>query len=214
MEVHIFRLALILWLIASAAAVVVAQSMPTTSPSAPKAVYKRLALAMAEGDADTVASLLHADTPAERRICDALIAYARSTGRLRRAAIEQFGLEGSRALIDPATTTQNLDRIDGATEAIDGEQATLTLATPDTAVITLRLVDGEWKLPVSSLAADTDPEELDRRVAELLYFAQIIDQTAAELEADRYRTLEEAVHRLRERMMRPPGTQPATQEAD
>jgi hypothetical protein len=91
-------------------------------------------------------------------------------------------------------------------------------ATPDRAErsepITLRRVNGVWRMPVSQLAPGVDQPALEQRLAELAVQADLVREITAEIEAAKFTTSEQAADSWHSRFMQSLGPKPATSQGD
>ncbi len=183
----------------------VAQTLPTTEPGdTPRQAYERLVVAMQEGDGATVRQLIVAEGEDERRLVDALAGYAEAIARLRRAAVETYGVASARALTgDPADQEKRLAAIREAQQQIEGDQATLKVNLPDTPLILLRRMDGQWRVPLRAMLPNLEPAQIAQQVEETAVQVRAFDETTADVLAGKYHTADEAAQALRSRLIRP-----------
>lgn len=184
-------------------------------PSTPKGALKRLATALRDGDAESIRQVMHAADPAEVRMVAAMAEMARAMALLQRAAVKAFGEEGAKEVIGDTQTTdaQGRARIDSADVRVQGETATVILPEGEDAPVTLRRVDGRWKVPMSELSKDADRAALDERLAELAEQAKVVQQIAKDIEGGQFNTPAQAYSAWQSRAMqavtrRPPAKKP------
>jgi hypothetical protein len=101
---------------------------------------------------------------------------------------------------------------------INGDTAHVTFADPVTDPITLRRIDGRWRIPVADKAANLPPGELDQRAADLAVAAKIIEEVTTLCEGGKWPTPNDVAIAIQERILhaqqaRLPATQPTTQPA-
>ena len=183
--------------------------------STPKGALKRLATALRDGDAEAIRQVMYAADPAEVRMVAAMAEMARAMALLQRAAVKAFGEEGAKEVIGDTQTTdaQGRARIDSADVRVQGETATVILSEGEDAPVTLRRVDGRWKVPMSELSKDADRSVLDERLAELAEQAKVVQQIAKDIEGGQFNTPAQAYSAWQSRAMqavtrRPPAKKP------
>jgi hypothetical protein len=76
--------------------------------------------------------------------------------------------------------------------------------------ITLRRVNGVWRMPVSQLAPGVDAAALEQRLAELAVQADLVREITAEIDAGKFNTAEQAADAWHSRFMQSLGPKPAT----
>ena len=184
--------------------------------STPKGALKRLATALRDGDAEAIRQVMYAADPAEVRMVAAMAEMARAMALLQRAAVKAFGEEGAKEVIGDTQTTdaQGRARIDSADVRVQGETATVILPEGEDAPVTLRRVDGRWKVPMSELSKDADRSLLDERLAELAEQAKVVQQIAKDIEGGQFNTPAQAYSAWQSRAMqavtrRTPAKKPA-----
>ena len=200
---------------ATAAPPTVANDDTDADPSTPKGALKRLAAALRDGDAEAIRQVMYAADPAEVRMVTAMADMARAMALLQRAAVKAFGEEGAKEVIGDTQTTdaQGRARIDSADVRMQGETATVILPEGEDAPVTLRRVDGRWKVPMSELSKDADRSALDERLAELAEQAKVVQQIAKDIEGRQFNTPAQAYSAWQSRAMqavtrRPPAKKP------
>ena len=172
-------------------------------PSTPKGALKRLAAALRDGDAEAIRQVMHAADPAEVRMVAAMAEMARAMAVLQRAAVKAFGEEGAKEVVGDtqATDAQGRARIDSADVRVQGETATVILPEGEDAPVTLRRVDGRWKVPMSELSKDADRSVLDERLAELAEQAKVVQQIAKDIEGGQFNSPAQAYSAWQSRAM-------------
>lgn len=185
-------------------------TLPTTIPAdSPRAAYERLVVAMQQGDGQTIRQLIEIKGDDEQRLVDSLVSYSQSVARLRQAAVETYGAASSRGLTgDPAEQEKRLIAIRQAQQQIDGDHATLKVNSPDTPVVLLRLVDGQWRVPLREMLPNLEPAQVAQQVEETTLQVRAFDETTADILEGKYHTADEAAQALRGRLIRPT-TEPA-----
>lgn len=189
-------------------------SQPATQPAtqsadSPRVAYERLVVAMQQGDGQTIRQLIQTKGDDEQRLIDALIDYSQAVVRLRQSAVETYGAASSRGLTgDPADHEKRLTAIRQSQQQIDGDRATLTVNSPDTPVILLRRVEGQWRVPLREMLPNLEPAQVAQQVEETTLQVRAFDETTADILAGKYHTADEAAQVLRGRLIRPT-TEPA-----
>jgi len=205
---------ILLWI----SVVAVGQTLPATGPATepadtPRAAYERLVVAMQQGDGATIRQLIVAQGEDERRLVDALADYAQAIARLRQAAVETYGAASARVLTgDPADQEKRLAAIRQAQQLIENDHATLNLHRPDTPLILLRQIDGQWRVPLRAMLPNLEPAQIVQQVEETALQVHAFDETTADVLAGKYHTADEAAQVLRTRLIRP-ANEPTTAAA-
>ena len=178
---------------------------PATVPadqSTPKAALKTFSRALETGDASRVRELLSAEGEHERELAEATVTLAEASAQLARAASSAFGDERARPLgVDPHATEEAIERIDAATEKIDGESATLRIADSDDPAIVLVRRNGKWRVPVAELMKNVEAADVQRNVADMIWQAKQMRELSEEVSTGKYATAAEARQALDRRIM-------------
>jgi RNA polymerase sigma factor (sigma-70 family) len=165
---------------------------PATAPAAaadnrsPREVLQAFAKASRTGDVESMASLVHAEADAEKRLLDAACSYASASRRLRSEVGAKFGEPVAQKLAQEQVTP--LERfaviietmVDTAPITIDGDFA--TFAPPDLDIdIILQRTDGGWKISATRMTETWSPQIREQRAAELSGAADMMLQLADEV---------------------------------
>src|SRR5262249_46090758 len=95
--------------------------------------------------------------------------------------------------------------------ALATRPATAPAATPETSgPITLRRVNGVWRIPVSQLAPDVDPAALEQRLAELQVLTTLVREVAGDIADGKFATAEQAADAWHSRFFQSLSPKPAT----
>lgn len=182
----------------------------------PRGTLKVLRTAMEAGDAEQIRSILAAGSDLEKAMVDSMAQTAVSAKRLHDAAVATFGQEQARPLTgEPSTPgADGLTDLDRAVETIsdDGTTAIVSFQDINTDPIKLTLADEQWVIPVSELK-QLDPQTMAARMAEVTALNAIVDEIAAEVAQNKYKTAEEARQALYDRLVQlaqAASTQPTT----
>jgi len=209
----------------AAAAPATAAAVIALDQSTPKALLRSFFASRGEVDEATLRALLHAATPAERKVLDSVVQVELANSRLRAVERQRFGAAATTTAPSMASAqgidVDTLEDIDALTEKIEGDRA--TVSSPMNANITMQLVriDGKWKLPIAAQAGRVDPTIADTLGVATRAQVEIIDAVAADVKAGRFTSddqiQQELSRRFAERLAsatRPASTpQSATQPA-
>lgn len=179
--------------------------------STPKGALKSLAVAMDAGDAAAIRSLLQATSPSEQKMVGAMSELAANIAAMNKAVIVRFGRDKALKALggDPAEMLkQSLSTIDAAAERIEGDSA--LVSTPAKESMTLKKVEGGWKVSMADLSKGSTPAAVDERVAELSRQMKAMREVTAEMTAGAFKDADEALAAVRTRMGGSPQTAPAT----
>jgi hypothetical protein len=194
-----------------------ASSRPSTTAleadfSSPKSAAATLFHAISRGDRGVIARGLYAADDEQRALANAMADLLVNGKRLGDAARERFGKDSdpiAAGMLDPA----DLSRLDAAT--VKQSADTATLEVPDQSrPMSFRKSDGRWQLVVTDFAAAA-PQNIARQTRLVRMMAEAMDESAREISAGKYKTVEPALtafqKRLHEVMLE--FTRPATTRA-
>ncbi len=172
--------------------------------STPKAALKTFAGALDAGDRAQVLSLLQADSDQDKKIAAATADLAEATALLRDAAIKTFGAEKSRALgVDATGNGEAIKRIDGASESIQGDRATLRPADGEGPPLAMVKRDGKWRVPVTELSKDVEAADVEKNLIDMTRQVRLMRELTAEVADHKYTTATEARQVLDKRILAP-----------
>ncbi len=163
---------------------------------------------MEVGDQAMILQVMEYDNALQKRMAEAIARMAAAQAHLKQVSLKAFGKEGSRGLLGDAAADDSQAALDSASEHIDGDHATVSI--PDGAAITLKRVDGEWKVPLGEISKGQSDEAINDRVLEISHQAAIYEEAAAEVISGKYKASEQVAEALRARLLKA-ATQPATQ---
>ncbi|HZN68678.1 MAG TPA: hypothetical protein VFB66_25585 [Tepidisphaeraceae bacterium] len=171
--------------------------------STPKGSLKVLAAALRAGDAAGIRRVMHATNPSEVRMVAAMADMAGAMAQLQRSAVRSFGAEGAKQLVGDthATDAEGLARIEAAEVRVASDTATVTLAEGKEAPVTLKRIEGEWKIPVAELARGANQAALDEQLSELAIQTKLVRELAGEVEAGKFATPSQAHEAWQSRAM-------------
>ena len=204
---------------------------PATRPAPPRSrradeaalrgELKTLARALQEGKAEGIKRVVYAANPTERKMVDAMAAFAVQIAGLYKAAAKAFGEEDARALTGGLVA--EISRIDDAEVAIDGDTATVRYrqpappapadgnpARPDgrqtpeseaPVAMVLKRVDGRWRVPMSELSKDATPADIEQRLADLDVQTRLVRDLIKEIAQGKHRTADKAADAWQARVM-------------
>lgn len=159
-------------------------------------------MALDVGDTRALEAVVFRGDETERRMADAMIQMAAALASFRQAAIAQFGkIEADTAMDNPdAKFASALARIDGAVEHIEGDTATVGQAGEPPVI--LRRVNGVWQVVIGALSPSDNPKLVEDRIRGIERQAAVVNELAADIRADRHRTMREVVTILHGQMMK------------
>ena len=203
----------------------------------PKAAVRSFVTAQIKGDGRAIRDVLLTTNPTEERMAGGIADLAVAIADLDRAMVAKFGPGPTEQLMgDPNDALKaNVDRLDRANEAINGETATVT-SPPDAAApaagapagtsppgtpaqaadgpspqesMMLRKVNGQWKVSVSDLAKGSSNENIEKTLASVDTAVAGYKSVLADLNAGKLSTVEAVQTELNQKMMgtgaMPPG---------
>jgi hypothetical protein len=201
---------------AAAAGGATTQPAPATADySSPKAAAKSFVQALAAGDSAGARAAVIAN-PQQMQSVDLLAMMAGSMKKLTDAAVAKFGENGESIAGQHARLEENLKQIEEAQVQINGDAATLASADQKQPV-TLKKQDGQWKVDMASMPGT---EQLAQAAGAIRAMAKAATDTAGEINADQYKTVDAARDAFQKKMMAAllvnmphPATQPTTEPA-
>jgi hypothetical protein len=189
-------------------------SMATTQPAdpnSPRGALKALVGAMQAGDADKIKSLIATTNPTEVKMVDAMANMSVSQKKFRTAAETAYGPDAKQLTGDTeAGTAEGLAKIDAAPEKIDGDTATVDPSNGQSAApgqapppppLTLKKIDGQWRIPIGELARGVDQAMIQQRLDDLGFMSKMMDESADEVSKGMYKTPKDAGEAIKSKMM-------------
>jgi hypothetical protein len=172
------------------------------NPSTPRGALKALLIASDAGEADTVRALLHPSTELERLMIDAIATRAAAEKRFRAAAEKAFGPEGMLLLVPDTrgAMVESMAKLDVAKETVNGDTATVSGLDESSPDVTLKQLDGSWKIPVNQFARGSD-EEVRTRLDEERMAVEVINESTEEVSAGKFKTPAEATEAIRTKIV-------------
>lgn len=201
------RLAVVLFSAVSFAPLASAGPATTKSSRSPVDTLKAWVGATHDPDPQTYKSVVVADGEAEQRVLDTASQLIAASAAFRQSALKSFG--------DAEVTKYNLRIKDAALplSAIPGSDNANVTVQGDFAVVSdpgssksieLRRVDGEWRIPRSQIipAVKTRPDLVQKNLLELQAFADVLHDSADDIDTHHLRTAEEAAVLVKLRLTR------------
>src|ERR1700722_10198227 len=175
---------------------------PSLDQSTPRGALKLFFSAQAREDGDVLPFLLIADNPAQQRLIAAVAAQKNADLALTNALVAKFPDQWKS---DPraaqlAALPAVFDKIDQCEQHIDGGTATLRAAGSDQPPVTLKRVNGKWRLPLEVLAPAADPATTEARAHQIEIQVNVMRQAAADVAGGRYSSKDEAIQDVKQRM--------------
>jgi hypothetical protein len=169
----------------------------------PRGSLKMLSSAMEDGDGATIKKVMATTNPSEEKMVTAMASLAESISNVRKASVKSFGKDGAKDFSnDPAAHDEAMRKIDGATEAINGDTATVNVDTKAGPPVNMKKIDGKWVVPMSEVAKNIDPAQVDERVAGVTIQANALNEAAKETEQGKYKTPDELKQAIEGKMMK------------
>jgi hypothetical protein len=180
------------------------------STDTPKGTIKLLVQAMSNGDSASMRDLLYATTPTEERLVTAMADTAVAIAELNRGMADKFGDQQAKAVLgDPAdavrSTTANLEK---AREQIDGDSARIIMPQSVQGTMSLKKVDGKWKVDVAMYMKGATPQQVDQTMVTVNHGITVYRESLADVNAGKFKTAKEAGDALRTKLS-PGGAPPA-----
>ena len=169
-----------------------------TGADSPKNALKSLYDAVAKADGERVKQLLVADNDPEQKLVGAFSNLLLSGKTLGKAAKDKFPGVGD-AFVQGTLAPEDAQQIDGATETIDGENATIVLKS-DQPQIKLRKVSGSWRVVAWEETSPPTKNSVANQIALIQGLADAMSLTAADISAGKFPDAGEAEAALKERL--------------
>jgi hypothetical protein len=160
---------------------------PAPPPPSPKAVALAFTAALEKGDAPTAKALLPSgddDDGGRARWVDATVALTAGLKKLDAAAVARFGDGGKTVSQNQLHLGDAAKSIEQAQEKIDGDTAALVLPGQAKPLVSLKKVDGKWRL----LAGPASAAEIPKQLALCQRLLQAATRTADEVTAGAHPT--------------------------
>lgn len=173
-----------------------ARGAETVKPdlTSPKAAAKSLFLALGRGDSAGARAAAIADEK-QGQMLDAMAVMMGGMTKLRDAAVAKFGDEAKK-LDEGIPAGAMADKCEKAEEKIDGDKAVLTIK--DDKPITLKKTADGWKVDMSAIQMEgATPEDIIKQGNSI---GKAAADTADEIKADKYKTLEDAMQAMQKKM--------------
>jgi hypothetical protein len=179
-------------------------SQPSTDAGSPKAAIMEYSKALNAGDGNAMHALLLTTNPTDERMANAMVDYAVALSDLSKKMVAKYGAESAHAAIgDPDVMARTAEETIGrSTESVNGDTAVVSVNKSAQGQMTLKKVDGKWKICVAEMARDQDPANVQKTLDAVDKGNSIIKQMSAEVEAGKYPTAEAAKSALNEKIGR------------
>ena len=171
----------------------------TTQPASIESGSPRSALlefnkTMHNGDGNSLHDLLLASNPTEEQIAKQIVDSATALAELTKNAADKFGPEAAHAAFgDPGAIVKMADEnVAKSTETVTGDTAVVSLNRSGQGTMTLKKVDGKWKIAVGDLVKNVDPATLQKMMKSMDSGNAIVKQMAADIGSGKYPTADAA----------------------
>ncbi len=189
-------------------------TQPTQAAAAdsPKSTIKSLVTAMSTGDAAAMRDLLYANTASDQKLVAAMTDTAVAVAELNRGMAAKFGAEQAKAVMgDPADVVkQTVDSLDKAQEQVDGDSAKVVTGNTAQGTMSLKKIDGKWKVDVAAYVAGKSPEQVDQTLGSVNHGIGVFKELLADVNAGKFKTAEEAKAAMSEKLSPPSTSSPTT----
>jgi hypothetical protein len=165
----------------------------------PKGALKVFTRAIQTADTAKVRACLHTANNAEEDYAKGYAAVSVGVGKLRGALVAKFGEEAG-AAFKQGSESEQMKRIDAATEKIDGEQASVTMAAPESETIQLVKVNGAWKLSISKMIARKSAQQVKDDIKAMTTYSAALNDTSKEITAGKYADAKAAMEALQKKL--------------
>jgi hypothetical protein len=180
--------------------------------STPKAAAMSFADALQAGDVAAAKTAAVGDAQ-NQDLVSTLAEVAAQNAKLREAAKAKFGEEASKKIAKKMTSEELAKQLDEAEIKENGDTATITSKENPGNPLTLKKVDGQWKVDMLSGAAGAQTAQ---QLPLIKAFGTLMSELATEINDGKYKTVDEAQSAMQTKMMtamatmRRPTTAPTT----
>lgn len=189
------------------AAVTEPSTNPTTAPvvpadqTTPRGAVKMFFAANIRGDGPGLQSLLLGENPAEDGLIAAMGEQKTADHDLADALQAKFPQEMK---VDPAKRADEQvalvgPQIDAADEHVEGDTATVS-GRGGGKPFTLKRVDGRWRIPLSVLVRNADPEKLRKATHQIDIQVKVMRDAVADVNAGKYASIQEAQQGVKQKL--------------
>jgi hypothetical protein len=166
--------------------------------STPKATVVSFAKALNDGDAAAIKTLC-TGTAKQVQTIDAVGEMVAASKRMQTAAVAKWGDAGKKLGGEMASGSDELLKsVDKLEIKEEGDTATVSGEAMKGDPMKLRKIDGKWKI---DLAAIRDAENMEKAAPMMKAMAKAADETATDIKADKYKTIEDATQAYQAKMM-------------
>ena len=209
-----FALSLVLSLALTGAA------LAQVDASSPKAALKSLYLAIEQADGTGIQQLLFVENDPQQDVVKAYTKLILAGRRLNEVSKQKFP-GAAEAKTPGIVSPEDVAKIDAAAVTVNGDKATVKVSAAADPV-NLRQISGGWRLVIDQ-GDDATPAHRADRIALIQGMTDAINQSADEISADKYPTIQDAETVIKQRLgtvpakvlqSNPPTSQPATKGAE
>jgi hypothetical protein len=198
-----------LWAQTTAPATLPTELAASTQPSAaidlttPRGALKVFFTADAGSDGAALSSVLLPDGASQQHMVTALADQKTADRELTDALKAKFPDQWK---TDPRQEQMQqlpgvYDTIDRAEQTQDGDTATLKVGGGEGSPLTLKKVNGQWRIPLAALIQSVDDGKLDSDAHQIDIQVKVMNSAASDVAAGKYATQESAVEDIKKRMM-------------
>lgn len=185
--------------------------------SSPKSAIKTFVQALANGDVE-MAKAAAISNDSQGQMIELMAKMTGGMKKLTDAATAKFGEAGEEITGQKMKMEDNLKQIDDAKIEVKGDEATI-ISQDQKSPVTLKKVNGEWKVDIASMP---NVDRIAEAAPMINAMANAASATTADINADKYKTVDEAKAAFRSKMMaammasmpQHPSTQPGTTAPD
>lgn len=190
--------ALVTWA-SGLAAVTCAAQTTSPAPDDPRPAARAVLRALAEKDAAAVRALIDVPTEDHAPLADAVARLLVAGRRLADSATAKFGVAGGEQLGAGPITPADASTVDDARVEAGRESADVLLPGQTLPLKFVRRGDGAWRLSIAHYHGGR-PENVADQAALLRMMADALDESATEIEQDRYATADDAEAAIKQKL--------------
>ncbi len=174
----------------------VTQALAEPDLSTPKQAVISFGEALSSGNAEDAKAAVVPDQLA-LDLVTAMADIAKGTEKLRVSAVKKFGEEGNQLAGEQMDMKADMEKLKEAEEKIDGDTATVTMKDQPESAITLKKIEGKWKLDAGAMLGDDARQMLPVFKA----MGRVFPDVATEIDDGKHETIASARQALQAKMM-------------
>lgn len=162
------------------------ETKPSAPADSPKEALKAQDAAAKSGSVEADLAFYRAEGDALQKLAQVMAEGDVAVARLQKAVDKRFGKELA-AAVATAAGTEDVRSLDGATEKLEGDHATVQFRGQATAVPMVR-TEGKWQISLADWVKDAKPEQIDALVRSIQKLTSEVRHVCDLVEHDKFRS--------------------------